>query len=489
MIHCMTNISGARFFGRREVLGALGGHLDAVTEGRTGRIVALRGRRQVGKSTVVERFVESADRPYVFVTGVFQGSLTKQLSDATAAIHESTCALPDAELLTQSPAGSWREWLGRLAIAARSGPVIAVLDEFPWLTGADPTLEGELQAQWDRNLAKLPVLLILIGSDVAMMDRLASYGRPLFGRLSALVVPALNPAEIAEALPGRSAVEVFDAYLVTGGYPRLVSDLASRRSRSVADYVRSSLADLYSPLVTTARLSLDAEFPEPQSACQVLSAIGSSDSGNPGFTDILGSISDATERKRAETATTRALRMLTETKGLIERELPAWASPSSKLRRYRVTDPYLRFWFRYIERNVDRIARGRSDLAIASFDRDWQTWRGQSIEPVVRDALQRLALADPHLHEVESVLPWWVRDNSVEVDVVAVEAETTALVGTIKWRAKGSVTAAEIEQLRLHRRHVPRAETALLAAISPIRAVPKGADVAYSAADLLGAWS
>ncbi len=488
MILQMTHIPASRFVGRGPVLAALRGHLEAVTTTGEGRMVAVRGRRQVGKSTAVERFVEAGNVPYAFVSAVFQAPLSKQLDDATAAIHESTRPLPDAELLAQSPAATWREWLGRLAIAARSGPVVVVLDEFPWLVGADPTLEGELQVQWDRTLAKLPVLLILIGSDVAMMDRLTSHGRPLFGRLAPLVVPALNPSEIAEAMPGRSAAEVFDAYLVTGGYPRLVSDLMSRRSRRVVDYVRDSLADPYSPLVTTARLSLDAEFPEPQFAYGVLSAIGSSDRATPGFKDVLGSIDDAAERKRAETATTRALRTLTEVKGLIERELPAWAPPSSKLRRYRVVDPYLRFWFRYVERYVDRIARGRADLAIAAFDRDWETWRGQSVEPVVRDALLRLAVSDAHLVGVESVRPWWVRDNSVEVDVVALTSTATALAATIKWRTRGGVTAREIERLRSDCERVPRSDGALLAAVSPDGARPKGADVAYSAEDLLAAW-
>lgn len=468
------------------MLSALHGHLQAVAESSEGRIVALRGRRQVGKSTVVERFVETAGTPYVFVTGVFQAPLPTQLDDATAAIHES--ALRDAELLSQTPARSWREWLGRLAIAARSGPVIGVLDEFPWLTDGDPSLEGVLQAQWDRTLSKLPVLLILIGSDVAMMDRLASHGRPLFGRMSPMVVPSLNPAEIAAALPGRPAMEVFDAYLVTGGYPRLVTDLGRRRSQTASEYVRVSLEDLYSPLVTTARLSLDAEFPAPRFAYQVLSAIGAGDNANPGFNDLLGAISDPAERGRAETAITRALRSLTENNGLVERETPAWAASSSKLRRYRVTDPYLRFWFRYVERNVDRIARGRSDLAIASFERDWQAWRGRGIEPVVRYALQRLARTDPHLRGVETVLPWWVRDNSVEVDVVACTGTSTALVGTVKWRPRGGVTAGELDQLRRHRERVPRAATAKLAVISPGGSSPPGADVSFSASDLLQAW-
>jgi AAA+ ATPase superfamily predicted ATPase len=158
------------------------------------------------------------------------------------------------------------------------------------------------------------------------------------------------------------------------------------------------------------------------------------------------------------------------------------------LRRYRVTDPYLRFWFRYVERQVDRIARGRADLAVGRFERDWPSWRGRSIEPVVRDALQRLAVSDHHLTGVESVLPWWVRDGSAEVDVVAATSESTALIGTIKWRAKGGVTAQEIDDVRRHRARIPCSEHALVAAISPTGAAPRSADVAYRAADLLAAW-
>lgn len=81
-----------------------------------------------------------------------------------------------------------------------------------------------------------------------------------------------------------------------------------------------------------------------------------------------------------------------------------------------------------------------------------------------------------------------MRDNSVEVDVVAMTAASTALVGTIKWKATGRVTRGEIDALRRARDRVPRSEDALLAAISPTGTAPNSADVAYSASDLLDAW-
>jgi AAA+ ATPase superfamily predicted ATPase len=451
-------------------------------------MLALRGRRQVGKSSVVERFTSRAGEPSVFVTAVFGASAAQHLADATDAIAQERRLAPTAQLLAESTASSWRDWLGRIALAAQSGPVIVVLDEFPWLAAAAPTLEGELQVQWDRTLGQLPVMLILVGSNVAMMDRLATHDRPLFGRLQPMVIPALNPAEVAEALPGAEATEVFDSYLVTGGYPRLVTDLADTGA-AAAEFVRAAMLDPFSPLITTAQLSLEAEFATGPIAGQVLSAIGANEIGHAAFSEVLGAIADPADPWRTQTAVTRALKTLTESKGLIELEQPAWAAASSKLRRYRVTDPYLRFWFRYLQRHRDRIARGRADLAIAAFERDWPSWRGRSIEPVVRSALERIAATDDTLSGVESIRPWWVRDGSVEVDVVAATPSVTSVVGTIKWRIGGGVTERDLAPLVAARARVPRANSARLAAVSPVGAAPAGFDLSYSAADLLQAWT
>jgi hypothetical protein len=57
-----------------------------------------------------------------------------QLDAAAEAVGTSRKPLP-VEL--PGVPQSWREWLGWLALAASDGPVIAVLDEFPWITAGD----------------------------------------------------------------------------------------------------------------------------------------------------------------------------------------------------------------------------------------------------------------------------------------------------------------------------------------------------------------
>lgn len=100
---------------------------------------------------------------------------------------------------------------------------MVVLDEMPCLVREDPSFEGTLQKVFDRTLSKLPVLLILIGSDIAMMEQLNTYGRPFYQRGTEMVVPPLNPAEVAAMLDLPPA-DAFDAYLISGGLQLILEE-------------------------------------------------------------------------------------------------------------------------------------------------------------------------------------------------------------------------------------------------------------------------
>jgi hypothetical protein len=113
-----------------------------------------------------------------------------------------------------------------------------VLDEMPYLVREDPGFEGTLQKLFDRTLSKLPVLLVLIGSDLAMMEALNTYGRPFYQRGTEMVVPPLNPAEVAEMLDA-GAADAFDAYLVSGGLPLILDEWP--RGAGLRDYLERAV--------------------------------------------------------------------------------------------------------------------------------------------------------------------------------------------------------------------------------------------------------
>lgn len=484
----LNDRSYVSFYGRRDVLRQLTGHLDAVREHGQGRLLAVRGRRQVGKSRLFTRFVERSGLPYLYFTAVKNADPATQLQTLVTDLSTSRTALPETATLFASPPSSWSDAFGRLALACERTPAVVVLDEFPWAAATDPTLEGALQNAWDRRLEHTPVLLVLIGSDVTMMERLTEHDRPLYGRARDLMIRPFDPAECAEALgPDRDPVDAFDAHLVTGGYPRLLLECA--RAGGAQRFVEQELADENSSLVVTGQRSVDAEFPDGPQARRVLSAMGGHEVGVAAFSQIVGRLPEA--GATAQTAATRALRTLTEQKGVVAVDAPVGAPAKGRLRRYRIEDPYLRFWFRFVEQQIAQISRGRADIAVDAFNRDWTTWRGKAMEPLVHEALLRLGPELPALGGCDEVGSWWTRDNTHEFDVVARIARTRQVtaVGTVKWRERRRVGAGELHHLAQARALVPEAAGARLVTVCPAGVQPGvQPDLQLGAGDLLAAW-
>ena len=91
---------------------------------------------------------------------------------------------------------NWDEALSQLLRGtASSGPLVAVLDEFPYLVRQAPELPSVIQRQFDPASRRLAgqIRLLLCGSAMSLMGRLLSGGAPLRGRAALeLVVPTFD---------------------------------------------------------------------------------------------------------------------------------------------------------------------------------------------------------------------------------------------------------------------------------------------------------
>jgi uncharacterized protein len=467
------------FVGRRHELATLDREFrkvaDAVGRERPGRCVMLRGRRRVGKSRLVERFAEGCGAPFLFyaATGASpQDDLARLGRDAQAS------TLPMARLVAAAHPDSWDAAFDVLAAAVpHDRPSVLVMDEVPYLMDESGAFEGMLQRAWDRALETKPVLLILIGSDLSMMEALNSYGRPFHQRGREMVLGPLNPAEVGSML-GLEAAEAFDAALVTGGLPLICADWPP--GAGLWDFLGNALADPVSALLVSAERSLAAEFPPHAQARAVLSAIGSGERTFSNIARAAGGI--------GATPLQRALNLLTD-KRVVAAELPISLRPS-KDRRYRVADPYLRFWLKLLEPSMGEIERGRGDLALERIRQNWTSWRGRAVEPMIRESLVRL-LPDARLPAASAVGGFWTRTNDVEIDLVGADrapiAKELLFVGSVKWLENSPFDRHDLAALHRHR-------AALTADPVPVAAVSRsgidcaGLDAAYGPAALLAAW-
>jgi len=444
------------FVGRKAELTRIGAWSREVAKSGRGRAIAVRGRRAVGKSTLVEEFLVREGAPHAFFAASKDQPSREALAGFLAELERST--LPIAgELAAGVRPDSWEAALRLIASSCASaepstsgGPFCLVIDELPWLSEQEPSIEGLLQTAWDRHLARLPVLLVLIGSDLHTMEALERYDRPLHGRVTPFVIEPLNPAEMA-AMVGADPASALDAYCVLGGFPQLAATW--RGGDTVRSYLRRELSDSTSPLVVTGERVMTAEMPPHSAARAVIAAVGA---GETEFTKILNR-SDV-----GRTTLSASLKTLTE-KRIVSRRTPFDQPHNARLSRYVVVDPYLRFWLRFILANMPLIERRRGDLAAQRIIDDWSAFRGRAIEAIVRASIERM-LPDERFGGALFVGAYWTRTNDPEVDLVGHDQrpESADFVGSIKWRDTALLSREDANELAAVRPRVPLSSAATL---------------------------
>ena len=473
------------FVGRSRELGELDAQLDTVRAGlRADRGVAvlMRGRRRIGKSRLANEFAQRSGLPYVYFQAAKGAPVGRELRTFAGDIADST--LPDASVARGVQPATLTAALTMLALALPDDqPSIVIIDEIPWLLEGIEGGAGELQRVWDNRLAKKPILALLLGSDLAMMEQLTAPDQPFFARATEMVLDALTPRDVS-VMTGLNPFEAFDAHLVTGGLPVIAQEWGA--NVPLADFLSAALSSTTSALVVSGERTLGSELPAGTLARQVLTAIGGR--GERTFTGIQRA---ARGEPLNASSLTGALRMLMD-KRIVAADEPLSTKPGHKNRRYRIADPALRFWLAFVEPSLDEIDRGRPDLAVQRVRAGYSSWRGRAIEPVVREALMRL-LPDQRWPQVRRVGGWWPRNNNPEIDLVAADqdpARVLAFAGTIKWRNSSPIAAHEVDTLATDCPHIP----GFTAAVPLIAVCPAGARAhtllasVWTAQDLLAAW-
>ncbi|GAA3135839.1 hypothetical protein GCM10010466_28260 [Planomonospora alba] len=438
----------AAFIGRAYELARLERLLAKVVgggrAGRPGRAVLLRGRRGVGKSRLVEELVRRAGVPCLFhsASGGTRAEQVAALLDEGAASD-----LPGARLLAGRSADSWQAALHLLAEALPvESPSVVVLDGLPELLAADPGLEEALQAAFARELSRRPALLVLIGSDLAVMEAVNQRGRPFYMRATDMLLHPLSPADVADAL-GLPAAEAVDARLVSGGLPLICREWTP--GLAVPEYLRRALSHPASPLVVAGERILAAEAPAGTQARTVLAAVGAGHRSH----SAIGRAVPAVPRASLN----RALQSLVERR-LVTASLPLSTRPSRET-RYHVTDGHLRFWLAFIGPRLPEIARDRGDLVLARLLRSWDAWREAAVKPLVRASLRRMGGLPEGTGAIGG---YWTRTDDPEIDIVGADEEPVGrrvtLVGSVTWREDRPFDRRDLDALIVRRSRMPGAD-------------------------------
>ena len=144
--------------------------------------------------------------------------------------------------------------------------------------------------------------------------------------------------------------------------------------------------------------------------------------------------------------------------GFVHRETPFGAAErDAKRSRYRIADPFLRFWFRFIEPRRS-VIDARQTSAI---EQDYKSFLPGHLaevwEDLARDSVARLKIAGKAWRPASR---WWgpgVDKRPIELDIVAESVDGSALlVGEAKLRIGARHWATVIADLRSRIERFPR---------------------------------
>lgn len=413
------------FIGRRAELNALERRYRA----SHAALVPVYGRRRVGKTELLLRF--SAGKPTVYFIASDRLP-TPQLSDFMRA---AASWLGLAHLAEAAP-DSWEAALRLVVDAAPSErKLLLVLDEFQWLCRSSPELPSVIQRLWDLEWQRdNRLMLVLCGSVIGFMEREVLGARsPLYGRRTGdLRLEPFGYQEAGAFHPGWSIEEQARAYFVCGGIPAYLKRLEPGRS------VTQSIArEFFEPdgfFQREPEFLLREELLEVKQAASILEAVAL---GRHAQGDIARSVGLSPSAVAPHLKNLVAL-------GYLERVAPL--SPERPPRTavvYRIADPLLRFWFRFVEPSrstLHRYAPERAfELLVASH---WEAFCGEGFERLSREALSLIYIDEGVMGRFQ-VGEYW--DRRVQIDVVGLRADGWADLGECRWAARASVLDAARE--------------------------------------------
>lgn len=419
--------------------------------------VPIYGRRRVGKSELILQFLRGLRGIYVVGKIAPAPLMIRELLREAARVLEEP-------LLAELPAEDWRTALGHVVDRFKGpGKLVLALDEFQWMAKSSPELPGVLQELWDRSWRRSgKVLLILCGSFIGFMEReVLGKDSPLFGRRTAQIL--LRPfgfREAAELHPHWSLDEQARAYFVCGGVPFYHSLFDPRRS--LEKNLGDQLLGEHGPLFREPDFLLREELREVESYHAVLLALAAGEDQMPGI---------ARRASVPERNLHYYLGQLTEL-GYVGKRFPLTSARApARHVRFRLEDPLLRFWFRFVFPNLSQLVRLGPERGYREVVHpELEAWYGGAFERLCRESLGDVYAREGIATNYE-VGEYW--SKSVQIDVVGLRADRWIDLGECKWGSVRSLPSL-VRELEEKVAHYPNPSGATIGRLLFVRKKPKG---------------
>jgi AAA+ ATPase superfamily predicted ATPase len=407
--------------------------LDELYASRKSEFLVLYGRRRVGKTRLLTEWLTTRKiKPIFFVSE--QDSKESLLRQFSQIVYKKT--FPSLSIPDTFSFANWDQVWSQIGELAKQERLVVFIDEFTYMMAADPTLASNLQRAWDAVLENTNIFLCISGSHLGMMVRgILSGTAPLYGRTTAKMELKPLPFGITQSYFERyPAAERVMLYSVFGGIPhywRLID-----QNKSISDNIKRLLLSPGGNLKDEPRLLLSDYISDPNNYIAILRAIANGYATPKEIENLTGI---------QNTHLSQYISNLADT-GYVVKKNPVTAGPTSRAGRHVITDPFLRFYFRFIQSRLTQLEMGEIDQTMQELQKHMvdyigtYTWEEICREWTIRASNRGALPLYPDYVESD-----WGKDY--QVDVVGINTMKKHLVlGECKW-LKERGKAAILEEL------------------------------------------
>jgi AAA+ ATPase superfamily predicted ATPase len=413
------------------------GILDAFWAKRGAQFMVVYGRRRIGKTALLMHWLGGRAEPEIrgFYWVAHRSTPEILLRGFSQAL--GTCLADGSPLAGSLSFSSWEDAFAQMFALARQQPIAACIDEFPYLLESVPGIASLLQKVWDQQKAGSQLKLVLSGSQFAMMhEQFFSPKQPLYGRATAsLLLEEVGAAHLPQFLPRYSPVQIVETFSVLGGVPKYLEMWDD--SAPVLTNIREQLLSPSTLFRHEAVFLIQDEIAEPRTYLAILEAIG-------GGLRTPVAISKTTGLPITHVG--KYLHTLLSLR-LVRRVQSAEApnAGQTRLSRYEISDPFLRFHFEFIHPFPSLVETNRRDEHLARITPRFDAYVGKTgYEELARRQVQALATAEKLPFKPDTLGRAWT--NRCEVDVFALSRhDQAALFGECRWNSRKMDTSVLTE--------------------------------------------
>ncbi len=398
----------------------------------------LYGRRRIGKTRLVNKFISEHDCKSISFTAVERGE-----SELLSMLTESVLTSVAPELLGQINFNSFEKLFDFIGKQAEKERIIFFIDEYPYLAKECPYIQSVLQKEIDTNWKNGNLFFIICGSLVSFMkDEVLAESAPLHGRSDLeMKLHPFNYLETAQFLESYTNEEKAICYGLTNGVAKYIEQFDTKLSLE-----ENIINQFY---------SIGGYFSEDQ-----IKTVITNEKQNPALYNSIISAVATGHTKNNEIAgfvgaddITYPLKVLTNAE-ILERRV-------SKKPYYVLNDSMLEFWFRYVNRATSLINAEKGAAYYHSMVKNHlHDFMGKIFEKMAKEYLLIHAGADgfPLLTEITdyqaTVIDEDKKPRQIEIDLLGKNAKDIILVGECKFK-NTEFDKAEYEKLLEKIKYLP----------------------------------